>query len=349
MSDSNNITQRKQDHIDHLLQDREIERAQSGFDVIQLNHRGLPELDFNQLDSSTQLMGKRLRFPLLISSMTGGGADNLVNINRHLAQAAESQQVALAVGSQRAMIQDPAARKSFELRQYAPSIPLFANLGAVQLNTGFGLDEARAAVDILQADALILHLNPLQELIQPEGDRNFAGLADKIHQLAQKLAVPIVLKEVGCGLSPADIKLGLDAGIQYFDLAGRGGTSWSRIEAHRAESDLGVLFQDWGITTPQALQMARPYQYQAKFFASGGIRNGIDMVKSVIMGGCVCGLAAPFLSPAIESTQAVEQKIQQLKQEFQVAQFLLGAANIESLFLNDAHLLRTNGGMNPRL
>lgn len=349
MSESRTITQRKQDHIDHLLRDHEIERAQSGFDAIQLNHRGLPELDFNQLDSATQLLGKTLSLPLLISSMTGGGADNLVNINRHLAQAAESQQVALAVGSQRAMIQDPNARKSFELRQYAPSIPLLANLGAVQLNTGFGVDEAEAAVEILQADALILHLNPLQELIQPEGDRNFAGLADKIHQLAQKLTVPIVLKEVGCGLSPADIQLGLDAGIQYFDLAGRGGTSWSRIEAHRAQSDLGMLFQDWGITTPQALQLARPYQNQAKFFASGGIRNGIDMVKSVIMGGCVCGLAAPFLTPAIESTHAVEQKLQQLKQEFQVAQFLVGAANIKSLFLNDAHLLRANGGTNPRL
>ncbi|WP_029935826.1 type 2 isopentenyl-diphosphate Delta-isomerase [Thiomicrospira pelophila] len=349
MSQSHNITQRKQDHIDHLLQDREIERAQSGFDAIQLNHRGLPELDFDQLDSSSALLEKPLSFPLLISSMTGGGSDNLVNINRHLAQAAESQQVALAVGSQRAMIQDPNARKSFELRQYAPTIPILANLGAVQLNTGFGVDEARAAVDVVQADALILHLNPLQELIQPEGDRNFAGLADKIHQLAQNLPVPIVLKEVGCGLSPADIQLGLEAGIRYFDLAGRGGTSWSRIEAHRAQSDLGMLFQDWGITTPQALQLARPYQDQAKFFASGGIRNGIDMVKSVIMGGCVCGLAAPFLTPAIESAQAVEQKIQQLKQEFQVAQFLVGAANIKSLFLNDAHLLRINGGKNPRL
>lgn len=349
MIDRQTITQRKQDHIDYLLKDSEIERAQSGFDAIQLMHRALPELNFTELDSSSRLFNYRLDFPLLISSMTGGGADNLVKINHHLAQAAETCGVALAVGSQRAMITDPQARKSFDLRQLAPNIPLLANLGAVQLNTGFGLNEARAAVDILQADALILHLNPLQELIQPEGDHNFARLADKIHSLASQLDIPIVLKEVGCGLSPTDIQLGLQAGIKYFDLAGRGGTSWSRIEAHRAQTDLGILFQDWGLTTPQALELARPFQNQAQFFASGGIRNGIDMVKSVIMGGCVCGVAAPLLRPAMQSVEATIEAIQNLKQQFQVAQFLLGAPNIEALFLNDALLLRAHGGTNSTL
>lgn len=344
MTDPQAITQRKQDHIDYLLQDPQIERANAGFDQIQLMHRALPQLDFDQLDSSSSLFGKHLDFPLLISSMTGGAADNLTYINRHLAQAAEANQVALAVGSQRAMIQDPQARKSFDLRRFAPSVPLLANLGAVQLNTGFGIDQARAAVEILEADALILHLNPLQELIQPEGDRNFAQLAEKIHQLVDQLTVPVVLKEVGSGLSPADIELGIAAGVRYFDLAGRGGTSWSRIESHRANHDLGQLFQDWGLTTPQALRLARPYQSQASFFASGGIRNGIDMVKSVIMGGCVCGIAAPLLRPALESSEAVTAEVQRFKQEFQLAQFLLGAANIDSLFLNDALILRANSG-----
>jgi isopentenyl-diphosphate delta-isomerase len=344
VTNPSDITRRKQDHIDYLLKDSAIERAQSGFDSVQLTHRALPQLDFNQIDSRCSLFEKPLDFPLLISSMTGGADDSLVQINQNLAQAAEECGVALAVGSQRAMIQDPNARKSFDLRKFAPKIPLLANIGAVQLNYGFGLNQAKAAVDILQADALILHLNPLQELIQPEGDRNFAGLADKIHQLAAKIEVPIVLKEVGCGLSPADIELGLQAGIRYFDLSGRGGTSWSRIEAHRAQSDLGVTFQDWGLTTVQALEFAQPYQNQAKFFASGGLRNGIDMVKSVIMGGCVCGLAAPFLTPAMQSSQTVVDHIQRLKQEFQTAQFLLGAANFEQLFLNSALIVRANGG-----
>ncbi|UQB42824.1 type 2 isopentenyl-diphosphate Delta-isomerase [Thiomicrospira microaerophila] len=344
MTKNHSITQRKQDHIDFLLSDPLIERNQRDFDLIQLTHRALPELDFASVNSKLSLFSKTLDFPLLISSMTGGAAENLGQINRHLAEAAEHCQVALAVGSQRAMIEDTSARRSFDLRQYAPSIPLLANIGAVQLNTGYGFEQARIAIDCLQADALILHLNPLQELIQPEGDRNFAGLADKIHQLSQKLDIPIILKEVGCGLSSADIELGLSAGIRYFDLAGRGGTSWSRIEAHRAESDLGLVFQDWGLTTCQALNAARPYQDQARFFASGGIRNGIDMVKSVIMGGYVCGIAAPLLRPAMLSSSAVIDKIQHLKQEFQLAQFLVGAANIESLFLNDALILRAPSG-----
>jgi isopentenyl-diphosphate Delta-isomerase len=344
VTDNNAITQRKQDHIEALLIDPQIERNASGFDQIQLMHRALPELDFSQLDSSITLFEKTLNFPLLISSMTGGAAENLASINRHLAKAAQHCKVALAVGSQRTMIENPQARTSFQLRRFAPDIPLMANIGAVQLNTGYGLEQAKIAVDCLEADALILHLNPLQELIQPEGDHNFARLADKIHQLAQQLTVPIILKEVGSGLSPQDIELGLGAGIRHFDLAGRGGTSWSRIEAHRAKSDLGILFQDWGLTTPQALNLARPYQNRAKFFASGGIRNGIDMVKSVIMGGYVCGVAAPLLRSAMISEQDVIDKIQQLKHEFQLAQFLLAAPNIESLFLNDALILSAQSG-----
>lgn len=343
------ITQRKQDHIELILQDKQIERAQSGFDQLRLIHRALPEINFAHLNSETEFLGHKLSFPLLISSMTGGAAQNLTQINQNLAQAAQQQNIALALGSQRTMIIDRDARESFNLRRFAPDIPLIANFGAVQLNEGFGLEHARIAIDILQADALILHLNPLQELIQPEGDQNFASLADKIAQLAEQLPIPIILKEVGCGLSPADITLGLEAGIRYFDVAGRGGTSWSRIEAHRANNPLGFAFQDWGLTTPQALELARPFQDQAQFIASGGLRNGIDMVKSVIMGGRMCGLAAPFLTPAMESSMAVIKVIEQLMQEFQLAQFLVGAADIDSLFLNEALILRPKSGTQTTL
>ncbi|BBP42790.1 isopentenyl-diphosphate delta-isomerase [Thiosulfativibrio zosterae] len=339
------ITQRKQDHILALQTDEQIERQQSGFDTIQLSHRGLPELDFAEVSTQTSFLNTLLNCPLLISSMTGGAADNLVKMNIHLAEAAESAKVALAVGSQRAMILDAKAQKSFQLRDYAPNIPLIANIGAVQLNYGFGIDEARKAVDILQANALYLHLNPLQEVIQPEGDTNFAKLADKIEALAKQLEVPIILKEVGCGLSSKDIILGINAGIRWFDLAGRGGTSWSRIEAHRAQNDqqkqLGIRFQDWGLTTPQALQMAQPFQNQANFIASGGIRNGIDMVKSVIMGGQICGIAAPFLEAALDSSEAVVETIARYQHEFKVAQFLLGAPTVKDLFLNDTLLLKS--------
>ncbi|MDG6773966.1 type 2 isopentenyl-diphosphate Delta-isomerase [Thiomicrorhabdus sp. ZW0627] len=334
------ITQRKQDHIDAVLNDPQVERQQSEFDEIQLIHRALPELDFAAIDTQTQFLGKTISFPFMIASMTGGAAQNLQQINRHLAEAAEACQVPMAVGSQRAMILDQAARDSFELRRYAPTAPLIANIGAVQLNYGFGTDQAQQAIDILEADALYLHLNPLQELIQPEGDTNFNRLSDKIAELVDALEVPVILKEVGCGLSPADIELGLKAGIRHFDVAGRGGTSWSRIEAHRAQNDLGFLFQDWGLTTLQSLAGAQPYQEQADFIASGGIRNGIDMIKAVIMGGRLCSVAAPLLTPALESTQAVVAKIEQFKQEFATAQFLLGVPTSGALHLKTELVFR---------
>ncbi|QCU90669.1 type 2 isopentenyl-diphosphate Delta-isomerase [Thiomicrorhabdus sediminis] len=328
------VNRRKQDHIDAVLNDPLVERGNSGFESIRLQHRALPELDFARLDSSVRFLHKQLDLPLLIASMTGGSGENLQHINRHLAEAAQQAGIAMAVGSQRAMILDKAAQASFDIRRYAPDIPLIANLGAVQLNYGFGEDEARRVIDILEADALYLHLNPLQELIQPEGDTNFAHLLEKIAQLQNKIDVPIILKEVGCGLSDKDIELGLSAGIRYFDIAGQGGTSWSRIESHRSDNSLGELFQDWGLTTLQSLEQARAYQKQGYFIASGGIRNGIDMIKAVIMGGRICGIAAPFLAPAQDSTEAVLKTIGQFKQEFQTAQFLLGVDKAPKLHLN---------------
>jgi isopentenyl-diphosphate delta-isomerase len=333
---SEQVTNRKQDHIDAVLNDPLVERDQQGFEQIKLMHRALPECDFNAIDTSTDFLNYKIQFPFLISSMTGGAANNLGNINRHLAEAAEICRVPMAVGSQRAMMIDDAAKQSFELRKYAPTAPLIANLGAVQLNYGFGVDEAQRAIDVLQADALYLHLNPLQEVVQPEGDTNFARLANKIHKLTEKIDVPIILKEVGSGLSPQDIEIGLAAGIHHFDIAGRGGTSWSRIEAHRADNDLGVLFQDWGLTTVESLKLSEPYQQKAQFIASGGIRNGIDMVKAVIMGGRLCGVAAPLLAPAQESTEEVVATIEQFQQEFQTAQFLLGVPKADALHLNTA-------------
>lgn len=338
-SSTQQITQRKQDHIQAVLDDAQVERNQSGFEKIRLIHRALPELDFNQLDTRCEFLGFRASFPLLISSMTGGGAQNLEHINLHLAEAAEACQIPMAVGSQRAMLIDPSAAKSFKLRQFAPNVPLIANLGAVQLNYGVSLDDIRKLIDTLEADALYLHLNPLQELIQPEGDHNFAQLSDKIAKLVQQLEVPIILKEVGSGMSPADIQLGLDAGIAWFDLAGRGGTSWSRIEAHRSENDMGILFQDWGLTTVESLQLSQPFHTHANFIASGGIRNGIEILKAVIMGAQICGVAAPLLNPAMQSTDAVITKLLQLKQEFTTAQFLVGAQNLQALRGNQQLLL----------
>ncbi|HIQ40550.1 MAG TPA: type 2 isopentenyl-diphosphate Delta-isomerase [Sulfurivirga caldicuralii] len=335
------IQQRKLDHLALLQQDPQIERGDSGLADIRLLHRALPELDFDEVDTRTTFLDIEVRFPFLISSMTGGAGDTLQHINQHLAEAAEAMQVPMAVGSQRIMLERPDARSSFQLRRFAPSVPLIANLGAIQLNNGIALTEIEEVIDTLDADALYLHLNPLQEVIQPEGNRNFAELSDRIAEVVDSIDIPVILKEVGCGLSPLDIELGLRVGVRHFDLAARGGTSWSRIEAHRSQDDLGLTFQDWGLTLKEALKLAAPYRNQATLIASGGIRTGVDMVKCVIMGSSMCGVAAPLLAAAMESTSAVIQVIERFWKEYRTAQFLLGAPSFEHLFDNRQLLLST--------
>lgn len=339
------INSRKEDHLRALERDTGIERHATGFDAIRLSHRALPELDFDAIDTRTHFLGKELSMPLLISSMTGGDSDEILRINRNLAEAAEACGVAMAVGSQRVMFSTPAARASFDLRAYAPNTVLLGNIGAVQLNKGFGVDECQQAVDVLGADGLYLHLNPLQEAIQPEGDRDFSGLADKIADLVPALNVPVLLKEVGAGLSPADIVRGLQAGIRHFDVAGRGGTSWSRIEYHRRTDDtddLGLVFQDWGLTTVEALTAANTTLetggHDATLIASGGIRTGVDMAKAMLLGADICGIAAPFLSAAQESREAVIDRIERFRREFRTALFLLGCADCAALRQSDALL-----------
>ncbi|WP_151704166.1 type 2 isopentenyl-diphosphate Delta-isomerase [Nitrincola alkalilacustris] len=345
MTDQTN--DRKIEHIQVIRDDPATDRSKAYFDRIHLMHRALPELDLSRIDPSVEFLGKKLRFPLLISSMTGGDHDLVRTINQNLATAAERCQVAMGVGSQRVMFTQPAARASFDLRGFAPTTVLIANVGAVQLNYGFDAQRCRDVMDVLGADALFLHLNPLQEAVQPEGDTNFSGIADAIGRLRQALDKPIILKEVGSGLSPADIQLGLDQGIRYFDIAGSGGTSWSRIEHHRRSdksadtstdqsTGLGVRFQDWGLPTPLALKLAEPFLDRATLLASGGIRDGIDMAKSVILGATLCGVAAPLLQPAMESADAVVAVIERLHREFITAMFLLGTPDLATLYRNKA-------------
>ena len=330
--------ERKIEHIRAIERDPATDRDGRWFDRILLEHRALPELSLDAIDPQVSFLGKTLSFPLLISSMTGGDHERVRQINHNLAVAAERCGVALAVGSQRVMFRQPAARASFELRALAPTAVLIGNLGAVQLNCGFGIEECREAVRVLDADGLYLHLNPLQEAVQPEGDTDFTGLADRIGDVVRALEVPVLLKEVGSGLAPADIAAGYARGIRHFDIAGSGGTSWSRIEHHRRGDgcDLGLCFQDWGVPTPLALKRAQGWSERATLIASGGLRDGIDMAKSVILGASLCGMAAPFLRPASESVEAVVEAIERLRREFLTAMFLLGTPDVASLRNNQA-------------
>ena len=320
---------RKAEHIDLAL-DRRMQVEHRYFDEWTFPHQALPEIDFAEIDTSTTFLGKPLAAPLLISCMTGG-TRVASDINLNLAAGAELREIAVGVGSQRKAIEDPAQSASFQVRQVAPTVALLANLGAVQFNYGFGIDECRQAVAMIEADALVLHLNPLQEAIQPEGQLNFSDLLPKIKTIAEGLDVPLVAKEVGSGISAATGRQLLAAGVSILDTAGVGGTSWAKIEASRAQDlPLGELFADWGIPTPDSiLQLAQ--LPGTTVIGSGGVRSGLDVAKALALGADLAGLAYPFLAAATESAERVAERIDRLVHELKIAMFCLGARNLTEL------------------
>lgn len=326
---------RKAEHIDLAMDDR-MQLHASYFDDYFFDHQALPEIDYAELDTGVEFLGRRLGAPLLISCMTGG-TEQARRINRNLAVAAERTRIALGVGSQRKAIEDPQQAGSFMVRDLAPSVPILANLGAVQLNYGFGVDECRMAVEMIDADALVLHLNPLQEALQPEGQCNFSDLVTKMRDVARELAVPVVVKEIGCGLSLEAGRLLRDAGFTVLDTAGLGGTSWARIEARRADDvELGELFADWGVSTPRSIRALRSLD-DVTVIASGGVRNGIDVAKAIALGADLVGLAQPFLAAASESAERAVARAGRLIRELEIAMFCVGARSIADLQAVEIH------------
>jgi isopentenyl-diphosphate delta-isomerase len=305
-------------------------------------HVALPEIDFDDIDVGVTFLGKRLSVPLLISCMTGGTEEAAV-INRRLAAGAEREGVALGVGSQRKAFEDPALADSFRVRREAPTAPLLANLGAVQLNYGFGVEQCRQAVEMIGADALVFHLNALQEAIQPEGQRNFTGLLDKMGRIARELPVPVIVKEIGCGISASTARELARRGIRIVDTAGLGGTSWARIEARRADDvELGELFSGWGIPTPASIRQLREVP-DLTIIGSGGLRNGIDAAKAVALGADLVGMAYPFLRAATQSAEQVAAKIRRTALELKICMFCLGARTIDELRRVRLHRRREGG------
>ena len=320
---------RKAEHITLAL-DRRMQVPGSYFDAWELEHAALPELDYAEIDVSTEFLGRRLAAPLLISCMTGG-TEEATRINHNLAEAAEEAGIAIGVGSQRKAIEDPSLAVSFRVRQLAPSVPILANLGAVQLNYGFGIDECRAAVEMVEADALVFHLNPLQEAIQPEGQCDFSGLADKIGAVVERLAVPVIVKEIGSGLSATVARRLQAVGVEIFDTAGVGGTSWARIEAARAsDPEIGELFADWGEPTPLSIRELAAIP-GLTVIGSGGVRNGVDVAKAIAFGADLVGLAQPFLEAANDSPGAAAAKARRVVRELEIAMFCSGARDLGEL------------------
>ncbi|GAB4581943.1 MAG: type 2 isopentenyl-diphosphate Delta-isomerase [Anaerolineales bacterium] len=328
------LSSRKSDHIRINLDEDVRSGLPTGLERYRFIHRALPELDLETVDLTLSLFNRTLRAPILISSMTGG-TEEASRINQTLAEAAQTTGIAMGLGSQRAAIEHPELAHTFRVRQVAPDILLFANLGAVQLNYGYGVDECRRAVDMIEADALILHLNAVQEAVQPEGDTRFAGLADKIERVCRALPVPVIAKEVGWGFAEEDVRLLVNAGVAAIDVAGAGGTSWSQVEMHRAKTEsqkrLAAAFIDWGIPTADAILNVRRVAPDLTVIASGGLRTGIDLAKCMALGASLGGMAGPFLKAAAQSVELTIQTIEEIQREIRACMFAAGVGRIAQL------------------
>jgi len=337
MTDDEQTASRKRDHVRIVLgEDVAAKGIDTGFAAYRLPHTALPELDLAAIDLTTTFLGKPLRAPLLISSMTGGAPD-VARINLALAEAAQALGLAMGVGSQRAAIRDDRLAATYQVRRVAPTIPLLANLGAVQLNYGYGVDECRRAVEMIDADALILHLNPLQEAVQPEGNTNFKGLLDRIAQVCAQVGVPVIVKEVGNGIGAAAAQRLAAAGVWAIDVAGAGGTSWSEVERFRQPSASGArvagAFAGWGIPTTAALRAVRAALPAITLIGSGGIRSGVDMATALALGADLCGTARPALGPAVAAggAAAVVEDLQGYLDELRIALFCSGCGDLAAL------------------
>jgi len=311
---ASDIEHRKAEHLRVCLEeDVEFSEISSGLEKYRFNHCCLPELDRGDINIGTSFLGKTLGAPLLISSMTGG--TTLAHlVNTRLATVAQRYRLAMGVGSQRIALEQPELAATFSVRHLAPDILLLANLGAVQLNYGCGVEECLKLVDLLEADALILHLNPLQEWVQSGGDKNFRGLIDKIALVCSKLPVPVVAKEVGNGISR---------------------TSWAKVESQRAKDKkqrhLGQVFADWGLPTADCITSIRAINSTIPLIASGGLKNGVDIGKAIALGADLGGLARPFLIAAVASEAAVDELVTFLIAELEIALFCTGNANLSAL------------------
>ena len=291
-------------------------------------------MDFSAVDVSIELLGKRLRAPLLVSCMTGGTPE-AKRINDRLASLAQEFGIAMGLGSGRALLESPETLPTFDVRDVAPDVLLLANLGAVQLNKSYGIEECLKLVDLLRADALVLHLNPLQEAVQPEGDTCFAELMSKIEALCGAADFPVVVKEVGWGIAPDLVAELTDAGVAAIDVAGAGGTSWSEVERYRIgepwRAEVARQVAGWGIPTAQCIRQAREAAPDATLIASGGIRNGIDVAKAIALGADACGIAGPFLRAADAGEEYARDFARELIETLRIAMFCVGAATVQQL------------------
>jgi isopentenyl-diphosphate delta-isomerase len=340
------IKNRKTDHLNINLEKDVRSGITTGLERIGLVHQALPELSLDHVDTGLSLFGRKLEAPLIISSMTGGTTTAGV-LNRTLAEAAQTCGIAMGLGSFRAALDHPEAATSFMVRKVAPDILLFANLGAVQLNYGISPEMCAQVVEACSADALIMHLNPLQEALQPEGETNFSDLLKKIEKVCHALPVPVVIKEVGWGISAATARKLAAAGVAAIDVAGAGGTSWSQVEMHRMgdtrQAQVAAAFRSWGIPTAQSIRTVREALPRMTILASGGLKDGVEIAKCLALGATAGGIARLFLKTASLSLDASIQTIETIIHQIKIAMFACGAkdltalSKVETIAIDPAH------------
>jgi isopentenyl-diphosphate Delta-isomerase len=339
MKSKSRVQKRKNEHIEIVLNENVTSRqVTTGLEHYRFVHQALPELDFREIDLSCSFLGKPLKAPLFISSMTGG-TEETGEINRMLAIAAQECGWGMALGSMRVILDRPAVEHTFQVRRHAPDIPLIANIGAVQLNHGIGEEECYRFVETAEADALVLHLNSMQEVFQPEGDVNFKGILRKIEKLCRRVSFPVGVKEVGWGINGELVKTLFDCGVQFVDVAGAGGTSWSQVEKHRTTPLLkkaAQAFENWGIPTAECVIEARSAVPSGTILASGGLKNGVDAAKAIALGADLAGFGRSLLPYAADDRQdMLIDRLRQVMMEMKIAMFGAGIGSVKELFQTD--------------
>ncbi len=324
---------RKEEHI-KICAERDVSASASTWlEDVHLVHRSLPELDFEEIDTEVSFLGKKIRAPLIIEAMTGG-AKVAEKINKNLAKAAEECEVAIALGSARAAIENKKLWSTYYVRDVAPNVPVIGNIGMVQFVDNYGKEQLVEIVSEMEADAVQIHLNPLQEIVQPEGDVNWKGALSRLSKITREVNFPLIAKETGAGISREVAVMLERAGFSMLDVSGLGGTSFSYVEYFRASSELGKKLRDWGIPTAASI-LECSKATSLPVIASGGIRSGIDGAKAIAIGASYFGAAKPFLRAAMSDHEKVKEIIEEYIKELKIVMFLTGARNIEELKSRD--------------
>lgn len=332
LSDAAKTKERKMEHIEICLRENVQFSKPAGFDDVEFVHCAVPEVNLDEVSPETELFGKKLRAPIIIAAMTGGTRKG-GEINAFLAMLAEEFGVGIGVGSQRAAVEDTSLRDTFSVvKEKAPSALKIANIGAPQLVKGYDIKELENIVSMIDADVLAVHLNSLQEAVQPEGEAFFRGVLEKLRRITELLDVPVMVKETGCGIAAEEALLLEEAGVEAVDVGGAGGTSWSAVEHFRRRGDeLGKTFWDWGIPTAVAtVEVAAATNL--KVVATGGIRNGVHVAKAIALGANAAGIAYPFLEHAYKGDYHKGRAlIEKIIRELKVTMFLTGSRKVDDL------------------